>query len=154
MVGPHQKSYLHRRSRGFGGPVLAGPSKVVLVGIILLFAAFFHFWPLVFVFWWMALFLLLPALGFFVREIAGRVERRSSQPPVVSEDRKEKELLKTLERHGEITPAMAALETSLSVSEAEQILDELAKNGHIEVRAHEGRLGYALWDRDRRELTD
>ena len=152
MVGPHQRSYLHRRPRCFGGPVLAGPPKVVLVGMTLLFAAFFHFWPLVF--WWMILFFLLPALAFFVREIAGRVERRPSQSTVVSENRKEKELLKTLECHAEITPALAALETSLSISEAERILDELAKNGHIEVRAHEGKLVYALWDRDRRELTD
>jgi hypothetical protein len=33
------------------------------------------------------------------------------------------------------------------------MLSDLAKDGHIEVRAREGRLGYALWEGDRRELT-
>jgi hypothetical protein len=138
----------------FGGPAFAGPLRVGLVGVGLLLVAFFHFWPLFFVFWWVVPFFLLPALGFFVRGIASRVEGRPSQPPKVPEDHKEKELLEAIKRHGEITPAWAALETSLSVSEADRMLSELAKNGHIEVRAREGRLGYALWDRDRRELTD
>ena len=52
-----------------------------------------------------------------------------------------------------ITAARAALETSLSVSEADEMLSELAKDGHVEVRAREGRLGYALWEHDRKELT-
>ena len=60
--------------------------------------------------------------------------------------------MEALERHGEISAALVALETTLSVSEADRMLSELAKNGHIEVRAHEGRLGYALWEHDRREL--
>ena len=34
------------------------------------------------------------------------------------------------------------------------MLSDLANSGHLEVRAQEGRLGYALWERDRRELTD
>jgi hypothetical protein len=33
------------------------------------------------------------------------------------------------------------------------MLSELAKKGHVEVRAREGRLGYALWEHDRRELA-
>ena len=116
--------------------------------------AFFHFWLLVFVLWWVVPFCLLPALGFFIRGIASRMGGKPSQHPNMPEDRKEKELLEALERYGEITPARVALETSLSVSEADRMLTELAKNGHIEVRAREGRLGYALWDRDGRELTD
>src|ERR671921_52030 len=63
-------------------------------------------------------------------------------------------LLVALARHGELSPALAALETSLSVAEANRMLSDLANSGHVEVRAHEGRLGYALWERDRRELTD
>jgi hypothetical protein len=70
----------------------------------------------------------------------------------VDNDRKERELLEALARYGEISPARAALETTRSVSEADGMLSELAKNGHIEVRAHEGTLGYALWEHDRREL--
>jgi hypothetical protein len=57
---------------------------------------------------------------------------------------KEKELLKALERHGEITAARAALETSLSV--AEEMLSGLANNGHVRVGANGGRLVYALWE--------
>ncbi|MDQ3791833.1 MAG: hypothetical protein M3341_04185, partial [Actinomycetota bacterium] len=72
---------------------------------------------------------------------------------VVDGDLKEKELLGALDRHGELTAARAALETSLSVSEADRMLSELAKEGHVEVRAREGRLGYALWEHDRNELT-
>src|SRR3712207_9303406 len=71
----------------------------------------------------------------------------------LDDELKEKELLKALARHGEITAARAALETSLSVSEADRMLSGLAKDGHVEVRAREGRLVYALWEHDRRELT-
>lgn len=156
MIGPCRGAYVRGRWRAtvLGGPAFAGLLRVGLVGVGLLLVAFFHFWPLFFVFWWVVPFFLLPALGFFVRGIASRVEGRPSQPPKVPEGHKEKELLEAIKRHGEITPAWAALETSLSVSEADRMLSELAKNGHIEVRAREGRLGYALWDRDRRELTD
>jgi hypothetical protein len=59
---------------------------------------------------------------------------------------KEKELLEALERHGEITAARAALETSLSVAEAEKMLSGLANNGHVRVSANGGRLAYALWE--------
>ena len=59
---------------------------------------------------------------------------------------KEKELLEALERHGEITVARAALETSLSVAEAEEMLSGLASNGHVRVSTTDGRLAYALWD--------
>jgi hypothetical protein len=46
------------------------------------------------------------------------------------------------------------LETSLSVAEADRMLSDLAESGHLEVRAHDGRIGYALWEGDRRQLTD
>jgi membrane protein implicated in regulation of membrane protease activity len=63
----------------------------------------------------------------------------------------EKELLRALERHEEITAARAALETSLSVARAEEMLAKLASGGHVEVRAREGTLAYALPASDRRE---
>jgi predicted ArsR family transcriptional regulator len=59
---------------------------------------------------------------------------------------KERELLLALERHGEITAARAALETSLGVAAAEEMLSELANDGHVRVAAREGALAYALWD--------
>jgi hypothetical protein len=59
---------------------------------------------------------------------------------------KERELLLALERHGEITAARAALETSLGVAAAEEMLSELANDGHVRVVARDGTLAYALWD--------
>ncbi len=113
-------------------------------------AGAFGFFPF-FLFFWAIPFLLVPALELSARGIAGLFEARARGP--VDDGRKEKELLVALARRGELTPAGAALETSLSVAEADKMLSELAKDGHVEVRAREGRLGYALWDGDRRELT-
>ena len=46
----------------------------------------------------------------------------------------ERQLLEAIDRHGELTPARAALETTLTVAEADRMLSELAKSGHLEVR--------------------
>ena len=54
---------------------------------------------------------------------------------------KEKELLGALDRRGKLTAA--AFETSLSVEEAEQMLDALAVKGHPEDTVEHGRLVYA-----------
>jgi hypothetical protein len=59
---------------------------------------------------------------------------------------KERELLLALERHGEITAVRAALETTLGVAAAEEMLSELASNGHVRVVATGGTLAYALWN--------
>ena len=56
----------------------------------------------------------------------------------------ERQLLETIERHGEITPVKAALETPLTVSEAESLLGELAEGGHLEVHARDGKLFYSF----------
>jgi DNA-binding IclR family transcriptional regulator len=88
------------------------------------------------------------------RGLSGLSESRAPKGGTVTEESKERELLQALARHGEISPALAALETSLTVAEANRMLSDLANSGHVEVRAREGRLGYALWERDRRELTD
>ena len=56
----------------------------------------------------------------------------------------ERQLLEAIDRHGEITPARAALETSLTVTEADRMLSELAKGGYLEVRVEGGKLLYAL----------
>ena len=135
-----------------GGYAASFPVVGVAVAIFFLLAVTsFDFFPF-FLFFWMIPFFLVPAIGLSARGIAGLVEGRSERP--LDKDLKEKELLKALAQHGEITAAKAALETSLSVSEADRMLSELAKDGHVEVRAREGRLGYALWEHDRKELTD
>ncbi len=123
-------------------------------GIFLLVAVslFSHF-PVILL-GWLTLFILLPMLGSSTKRIAPLLERWASAPPDVPENRKEKELLETLALYGEITPTRAALETSLSISEADRMLSELTKNGHLEMRACEGGLIYALWEHDRRELPN
>jgi hypothetical protein len=156
MYGPDKMGYAGRgwRPGPRGGYAPSFPVVGLAVGVAILFLAVdsFHFFPFILLLWWMIPFFLVPALGPAARSFAGLVEARSQGP--LDEERKEKELLEALARHGEITAAKAALETSLSVSEADRMLSELAKDGHVEVRAREGRLGYALWEHDRPELTD
>jgi len=56
----------------------------------------------------------------------------------------ERQLLEAIDRHGEITPTRAALETALTVSEADRMLGGLAEKGHLEVRARDGKLVYSF----------
>jgi capsular polysaccharide biosynthesis protein len=61
---------------------------------------------------------------------------------------KEKELLEALGRRGKLTVAGVALETSLTVGEADRMLSALAAKGHLEVTVEHGRLLYSLWEGD------
>lgn len=101
---------------------------------------FFPFFPLV----WILPFLAMRAMW----TARSRTLPSAGQPPMSDEDRKEQELLEALARRGEITAARAALETFLSVAEADGMLSRLAENGHVQVHAREGRLAYSLWDTD------
>jgi hypothetical protein len=95
--------------------------------------------------WWVFttyFWIAFPALGLLVRGVAGLSEGRAEPP---AENSKERELLEALRREGELTPAQAAMETSLSVAEADRMLKELAEGGHLEVRVGGGGLFYALW---------
>ncbi len=56
----------------------------------------------------------------------------------------EKRLLMIIADAGDITPVEAALETSLTVDEAEEILSRLADRGHLLVKSRDGALSYAL----------
>ena len=130
---------------------------LVIGGLFLLFVAGpgFHFLPLLFLIWAVPFFL-MPAFVAVSRSLTGLAEDRTRERSgrVTAQESKERELLEALARRGELSPALAALETSLTVAEADRMLSDLANDGHVEIRAHEGRLGYALWERDRRELTD
>jgi hypothetical protein len=65
----------------------------------------------------------------------------------------ERELLSVLrENGGSITPAEAAMETSLTVKEADRMLSELASEGHLLVESREGALFYALPRRSNLQL--
>jgi hypothetical protein len=134
-------------------PKAQAVTGVVTGGLILLAAtlliAFTNFWWLIFVFGW-AVF---PAFGVFARGVAGLVEARS-EPPAANA--RERELLEALQRRGELTPAQAAMETSLTVNEADKMLEELAAKGHLDVRVRGGGLFYGLWEQEggRRELSE
>lgn len=68
---------------------------------------------------------------------------------------REKELLSAIrENGGSITPAEAAMETSLTVREADAMLSELAGGGHLAVESRGGSLFYALPGRSNRGLED
>jgi hypothetical protein len=137
------------------------PSRFVMglvIGGLFLFLVAgpgFHFFPLLFLLWAVP-FLVVPALAAVARGLTGFAESRTRERTgrVTAQESKERELLGALARRGELSPALAALETSLSVAEADRMLSDLAESGHVEVRAHEGRLVYALWEHDRRQLTD
>jgi capsular polysaccharide biosynthesis protein len=75
---------------------------------------------------------------------AGVLGRRHSDYSIV-ERVKEKKLLRALGRRGKLTAVEAALETSLSVEEANRMLFELAARGHLEVTVEDGKLLYSFW---------
>ena len=69
-------------------------------------------------------------------------QQRQSQPEPVS---KERELLSALRDNGNrSTPAEAAMQTSLTVEEADALLSKLAAGGHLMVESHAGALIYKL----------
>jgi hypothetical protein len=70
--------------------------------------------------------------------------------PAVSTER---ELLSAIrDNGGSITPAEAAMETSLTVREADAMLSELAGGGHLAVESRHGTLFYSLPGRSGSEL--
>jgi capsular polysaccharide biosynthesis protein len=90
---------------------------------------------------------------------AGTLGERSShqgidQARVLGRDRsivervKEKKLLLALGRRGKLTAVEAALESSLSVEEANRMLFDLVAKGHLQLIVEHGRLYYAFWEHD------
>ena len=78
-------------------------------------------------------------LGTGVSQLRG--EKRAVPQPISQE----RELLSAIrDNGGSITPAEAALETSLTVREADEMLSELAGGGHLQVESQGGSLYYSL----------
>jgi hypothetical protein len=111
----------------------------VAVAATLVLALAGPMWWLIFTFGW-AVF---PAFGLLIRGIASLWDEEDETP---TGDAKERELLGALREYGELTPARAAMETSLTVAEADGMLKGLAEGGHLEVRVKGGALYYALWE--------
>ena len=78
-----------------------------------------------------------------------RNQQRAVEPPIS----KERELLSAIrDNGGSITPAEAAMETSLTVGEADSMLSELAGGGHLALDSRDGALFYSLPGRRSQEL--
>ncbi len=85
---------------------------------------------------------MIPAAIFFGLAANSFQKNRHALPQPVS---KERELLSAIrDNGGSITPAEAAMETSLTVREADGMLSELAGGGHLAVQSRDGALFYAL----------
>lgn len=129
-------------------PKAQAVTGIVTGGLLLLAAAlliaFTNFWWLIFVFGW-AVF---PAFGVLARGVAGLTDAADARPERLPENSRERELLEALRVQGELSPAQAAMETSLTVAEADKMLGELAEGGHLDVRVRGGGIFYALWERD------
>jgi hypothetical protein len=115
---------------------------VVLSGFVLVAVAPGLWWIFTTYFW-----ITFPAFGLLVR---GVTDLSDGSPVRVYGEAGERELLRVLGEHGEITPAVAAAETSLTVEEADRKLRELAGGGHLEVRVRGGGIFYSLWEAEGR----
>ena len=113
------------------------PVVIAAVSVLILFT---NFWWLIFFFGW-AIF---PAFGLLLRGIAGLSEGEG-RGKITGGNAKERELLGVLREHEEISPTQAAMETSLTVEEADGMLKGLAAKGHLEVRVRGGGIFYGLW---------
>lgn len=82
------------------------------------------------------------------RRLLHRSRRAARNDVPATAVERERELLEALRRRGELTVAGAALETSLTVEDADRMLSVLAAKGHLEVRAERGSLLYSLWEGD------
>ena len=123
--------------------IAVGLSVLGLIAVSGVFLALTPVWWIFTTYFWVA----FPALGLLGSGIAGFKEGETIR---VSDEAKERELLEALRDHGEVTPAGAASETSLTVDEAEQRLKILVEGGHLQVRVQGGGLFYALWDAEGR----
>ena len=95
---------------------------------------------------WLAIFglgVLAPVL------LLGQINRviathETSRGAFLGVRRKEQEILGALEEGGSLTPAAAAMRTSLTVDEASKMLEGLARKGHLETQTEGGIVAYAL----------
>ena len=92
----------------------------------------------------------IPAAIFYGLSLNDFQKNRQALPQPVN---RERELLSAIrDNGGSITPAEAAMETSLTVREADTMLSELAGGGHLAVESRGGALFYALPKRGNPEL--
>jgi len=101
--------------------------------------------------WWLVL-----VFGAAVPVLFVALQNRGSRGDGSLADREaegERELLDALGEHRELSPASAAMLTTLTVNQASGILEALARKGHLDATARDGSILYALRERDRRSVT-
>ena len=92
----------------------------------------------------------IPAAIFFGLAANDFQKQRHALPQPAN---KEREILSAIrDNGGSITPAEAAMETSLTVREADGMLSELAGGGHLSVQSRDGTLFYSLPGRRSEEI--
>jgi uncharacterized membrane protein len=95
--------------------------------------------------------LMIPAVALIASALQEANKRRRAVPL----PDKERELLSAIrDNGGSITPAEAAMETSLTVKEADRMLSELAGGGHLSVESAGGTLRYSLHGKRTPELDE
>jgi ATP/maltotriose-dependent transcriptional regulator MalT len=99
--------------------------------------------------WWLVL---LFGLAAPVALLAVR-HRVSANDTVEGTRRAEREVLAALREYGELTPAAAAMVTSLTAAEAAKAMEKLTREAHLEARLREGAISYALREGDRRSVS-
>jgi DNA-binding NarL/FixJ family response regulator len=101
-------------------------------------------------FWW-----IVPVLGVAVPVALILLGGRERGPARLKDRKtKEEELLRALTEQAELTPAAAAMRTSLTVDEASKMLDDLARKGHLRLHAGDGVVTYGFAEQSRASLPD
>jgi hypothetical protein len=96
--------------------------------------------------------LMIPAVALLASALQEANKRRRAISPPAD---KERELLSAiLDNGGSITRMEAALETSLTVKEADRMLSELVGGGHLSAESAGGTLRYSLHSRRMPELSE
>ncbi len=102
--------------------------------------------------WWLVLVFGAAVPVLFV--VLQRRRPRAGSSDLLADHKGERELLDALRERGELTVASAAMLTTLTVDGASDVLGALSREGHLEARARDGTLIYALREQDRRSLGE
>jgi DNA-binding CsgD family transcriptional regulator len=101
-------------------------------------------------FWW-----IVPVLGVAAPVALVLMGGRERGPArLEAKKTKEGELLHALAEQPELTPAAAAMRTSLTVDEASKMLEDLARKGHLRLHADDGVVTYGLAEQSRASSPD
>jgi DNA-binding CsgD family transcriptional regulator len=98
--------------------------------------------------WWLVV-LCVAAVPIVLTIVPSVLETPGRRSKGLDKKGKERELLGALAERGDLTPATAAMRTSLTVEEASKMMDELTGKGYLKLQAGDGVIAYALRERGR-----